>query len=1250
MKQVLFTATALSMLFAKSAQAQSSWYVNDNQSVNDVFTTATGDDLNAGNSPAAPMLTINAVVAAAAPGDTIWVDAGQYAENVIVGKSLYFRGAGEQHSVMNGPVTLPVGATPALFKVSAQNVTIENFSLNVDFSKLWSAIITSDNAANLHIKDNVIKAFRSSNANAAVYSDRNAISINSIRPIPGVTISAGGFDGAVITNNLIEGTAAGVLDAADWRAGVHVERCGVTVGGDLSADGNVIASINHDVFIRFQNSGSSTVKNNIFLGGGVQFAEPNSSAGDVVIENNSFNYSYPDAPPFAIMRLQNSAAGKNVLVKNNIFDGHNWYISMENFRKVTIDSNTFIPVIKDAVNNNQYRLITVNTKLLASTALSSIQRQAISADIINNHFEAPVSGTASGKALAFYNHWNDGSATYGVFNIGKEGQPNYFNNSITTYLYLDSSNNENTSSLFASFPEYSDANTASSTTGYWTKDIDVSNNIFDIGNGNEPASGLSYNEVTTALEPLVFHKKDNTNVGSAFFRMPVLNVNTGVKYPTIQYAINAASANDSLFAEANGWEYHEDVNVNKAGLKLAGTLNNTDTTKLFGINQPGANANTLIIGSGATVSNMMITREGNNASEWNSNVKNQGVIMNAGAILRHCYIHGNRNGVYINNAKKALVEYCDIDFNRTGIQMANNVDSTVIRNNNITNNWTIGVLYNFNSFPDFTGNVMINNNNITNNWYSQAENRVATVIDMAGNWWGNDTIDVTTTGSGEPGYTVQVPVEYGGTANFADGNHYMIAGVNEAIDYTAALLNGNNQLAAGTPGFEPSIDSLYVDTLAPLAAGKTRLQRAADMVEDGGTLVLADSIMPSVLITDKNIVLKGQNNPEVLQISGIVLDGAGKEITAMSSILVTDTFNLINGIIHSDTVNKLIIDAATADILVTPDAETYVDGPLYVNNVTKDVVLPIGKNGRGNYIKLDYESGNGNMVAEYFPQAQGISSNFDSTSLVAVSDKEYWMLERASGDVSGHVGLYVIDQSFSANGLADASSQSIVVCHYDADSMKWMSLGNDNLSSITDTPLIINAGIVSGHFSPFTLGIPFNTPLPLEILDFKGHEENGAAVLAWTAVDEAGTDYYELEKSTDGRNFQVLTKVQPQHQAISNYSITDNKFQQDSYYRIRKVSRGTGSYHSKIVFLRKGMTAGEARLYPNPVTQNLHVTVPANKAYQVQIFDVAGRLVWSKEAVEDTAIVDVSGFAAGSYHVKIAAKEGDQYALTFVKK
>jgi len=1185
-------------------------------------------------------------------GDSIRVTGGGdvYDELVDVSKSLHLQGTGQAVVTYTG--TVPAGTTPSLFKVTAQNVTIDSFLLNADFSKLWSAILTSGNTPNLTVSNNVITAMRTSNANAAAYTDRNAISINSIRSIPGVTVSASGFNGTVIRGNIIQGSPAGPgLDAAYWRAGVHSERCGIVVGGDQPADGNTITSINHDVLIRFQTSGGAIVRNNTFLGGGLQYAEPNAGGGDVTIEHNVFDYSFPIAPYFSLLRLQNNTAGKNVLVKNNSFNGHNWYISMENFRNATIDSNVFTPVIKDAANNNQYRHITINTKLLASTGLASIQRQAVGATVINNRFNGLSSGTAAGKALAFYNHWNDGGAAYGTFRIGRELQPNSFSSSINTYLYLDSSNNEQTSNMTAAYPEFTEANAVSSTTGYWTADIDASNNIFDIGNGDELAADMSYAEVP-ALDPQVFDRKDVQQVGRVLFRMPVLNVTTQTRYPTIQEAVDAASPGDSLFAEARGWEYHEDVTLNKQGLTLYGTLNSLDTTRLIGLNRAGAGPNTLSIGSGATASHLMITREGNNLTDWNTNVKNQGVSMASGATLRNCLVTGNRNGVYINNARKALVEYCDIHFNRTGIQLANNTDSTIVRNNNITDNWTVGVLYNFNNQPDFTGNVMINRNNITGNWYSQAENRSATVIDMAGNWWGSSSISLTSNPSGEPGYNVQVPAAYGGAAQFSDGNNYMISGAGATIDYTGWLPQAANTAAAGAPGFEPVADSVYVNLASPVAAGKTKLERAAYVVNDPGTLVLLDAAIPSVLIAGKDLLLKGAGSPASLDIDGIVFNGPGKTLSATAPVHVSDSFNLIAGRILSDTVNRLVIDGTNTRIHVTPAVQTFVDGPLYVNNVATDMIFPVGKNSRGNYIMLNHAAGSGNMVAEYFPQAQAISPEIDEDSLESVSDKEYWMLNRTSGDVSGRVGLYMLDAAFSHNGtLSDAGSQSIVVAKYDADSLKWISLGNDNQSDLSDNPLVISAGTVSGSFSPFTFGIPFNTPLPLSIIDFNGREEGETAVLGWTTVNESNTDHYELEKSTDGKNFSVIAEVRALHNATRTYSFTDNRFGQSSYYRLKEVNIGGSGSYTHIVFLQKDKGRLQAGLYPNPARDYLYINVPGNSGlYDVQVYDGLGKLVLYRQQVAGKAGIALSGLAAGSYRVQISGSDGARYSLAFVKK
>ena len=62
-------------------KAQTTYYVNDNSTAGDVFTTAVGNNANIGTA-AAPFATLQYAVTTASANDIIYVDAGSYAEQV----------------------------------------------------------------------------------------------------------------------------------------------------------------------------------------------------------------------------------------------------------------------------------------------------------------------------------------------------------------------------------------------------------------------------------------------------------------------------------------------------------------------------------------------------------------------------------------------------------------------------------------------------------------------------------------------------------------------------------------------------------------------------------------------------------------------------------------------------------------------------------------------------------------------------------------------------------------------------------------------------------------------------------------------------------------------------------------------------------------------------------------------------------------------------------------------------------------
>ena len=96
-------------------------------------------------------------------GHTITVSSGTFNEQVVVNKQLNIKGIGATKPIIN--FTGTVTGKPTIFDISTKAVTIDNFNLKVDFTKLSSGIIASGtDLDNTVIKNNLIEATASSGA------------------------------------------------------------------------------------------------------------------------------------------------------------------------------------------------------------------------------------------------------------------------------------------------------------------------------------------------------------------------------------------------------------------------------------------------------------------------------------------------------------------------------------------------------------------------------------------------------------------------------------------------------------------------------------------------------------------------------------------------------------------------------------------------------------------------------------------------------------------------------------------------------------------------------------------------------------------------------------------------------------------------------------------------------------------------------------------------------------------------------
>lgn len=126
----------LGLCYSQASMA-TNWYVNDNATSGDVFTTAIGNDANPG-SAAAPFGTIQFAINTAVNGDTIYVDAGTYIGDVQITKEVTLLGA--KHGIPAGPMATPpnrgtdetiIQAGGLYYGQTKDNITVDGFYIDI---------------------------------------------------------------------------------------------------------------------------------------------------------------------------------------------------------------------------------------------------------------------------------------------------------------------------------------------------------------------------------------------------------------------------------------------------------------------------------------------------------------------------------------------------------------------------------------------------------------------------------------------------------------------------------------------------------------------------------------------------------------------------------------------------------------------------------------------------------------------------------------------------------------------------------------------------------------------------------------------------------------------------------------------------------------------------------------------------------------------------------------------------------------
>lgn len=181
---------------------------------------------------------------------------------------------------------------------------------------------------------------------------------------------------------------------------------------------------------------------------------------------------------------------------------------------------------------------------------------------------------------------------------------------------------------------------------------------------------------------------------------------------------------------------------------------------------------------------------------------------------------------------------------------------------------------------------------------------------------------------------------------------------------------------------------------------------------------------------------------------------------------------------------------------------------------------------------------------------------------------------------------------------------------------------------------IVEAGGVQGDG---TLGVPAGAAMPVEWADFQ-LEVNGQSVnVFWTTASEKNNDFFMVERSTDGIQFEVIGQVQGAGTiaGFQDYFFVDEQPAAGvNYYRIRQVDFDGNNSVTTMEVARIETAASQMALTVNAARQlTLNVSEDINSDMFVFLFDMNGKEVTSVVAQpgQREISIDLTGLQSGVY-------------------
>lgn len=533
-----------------------------------------------------------------------------------------------------------------------------------------------------------------------------------------------------------------------------------------------------------------------------------------------------------------------------------------------------------------------------------------------------------------------------------------------------------------------------------------------------------------------------------------------------------------------------------------------------------------------------------------------------------------------------------------------------------------------------------------------------TTLNIVGNLTlSNGTVDVGTlttqniTGNiTHNGATLNAPATLNLTGSFTTSSGIFNAGNNFNISGNWTNNGGTFNPGTGTVTFNNVTTARSITgTTTTHSFNNLNIMTAPQNFTIGGTTLnisgnLRDSSGTGTPITwPANMVFNGtvssQNlyrpsaSTTALNFTGITINNTsntGTELTLNVPVNLSGNLTLTDGYIITTSTN--IITLGTAATSSGASDNSFVKGPLIntYNSTTPTLKsYPIGKDALLHQydLTIDLLNTNPQQVKIEYMNTSARDLGFSlPVGIERVSGIGYWRVDETMGTnlISAQSTLYyrTIDEVSDLTYLTVAQANS-----------PWVDIGNNGVggSAAPEGTITTNTqSQVKGYFSLANkiIGIDTGTNvLPVYLINFIGKKQNNNVFLSWITKAEKNNNYFEVQRSSDGSNYDILGYVKGKGTTVNEnkYTFLDNEpLIGVNYYRLKQVDFDERFEISNVITFNfedlQEPVKPIVKVFPNPSDGNnfkLEIENFAEEEVLVILRDISGKEVFAKVLVSN---------------------------------